>query len=116
MTSCMLALHSMLVGRIYLELSRAAMRNLQLSGWLCSCPRKSWNLATALSPPGSLRTKQRSRLPVFAVMSGVGFCNTTHVFGNWRTLSLPTHGMQTPAEALLRLIFNWRYKDDPCMA
>ena len=81
----------------HLELSRAAMRNLQLSGWLCSCPRKSWNLATALSPPGSLRTKQRNRLPVFAVMSGVGFCNALHVFGIWQTRSLPSHGMQMSA-------------------
>ena len=52
------------------------MRNLQASGWLCSCPRNSENLATAFSPPGSLLTKQRSRLPVFDVMRGVGFCSS----------------------------------------
>ena len=92
------------------------MRNLQLSGWLCSCPRKSWNLATALSPPGSRRTKQRSRLPVFAVISGVGFCNTTHISGIWQTLSLPTHGMQRPAEGCLRRMLSWRHQDDPQLA
>ena len=66
----------------YLEFRRAAMRNLQASGWLCSCPRNSENLATAFSPPGSLLTKHRSRLPVLEVMSGVGFCSSTHHIRN----------------------------------
>ncbi len=54
------------------------MRNLQASGWLCSCPRNSENLATAFSPPGSLLTKHRSRLPVLDVIKGVGFCSSMH--------------------------------------
>ena len=58
------------------------MRNLQASGWLCSCPRNSENLATAFSPPGSLLTKHRSRLPVLDVMRGVGFCSTCNVLSN----------------------------------
>ena len=62
------------------------MRNLQDSGVLCSPPMNSENLATAFSPPGSLRTKHRSRLPVFDVMSGVGFCSSRIVVSCGTTL------------------------------